>query len=101
MRIFLGKKAIWLKEQERHLEIMISLLSEELMGIYHHILYGYKSKLVHESILKVARKDGSKCRYRLTITLDSLAGSEKTESGMTTTAKNGSSTNPEPEQRSK
>jgi len=82
MLICFGKGATRLKEQEGALEIMISLLSSDLMGIYQAIHSGFKSRQEHKHILSAVDENGKPHRYRLTISLDSLAGSEKNDAGM-------------------
>ena len=90
MRVFSARMDIRSSGQERVWALTTSFVSMIILPeIKHHILSGFRSRLEREIILEPVRDDGSNHPYRLTITLDSLAGLEKNESGMTTTAKNG------------
>ena len=89
MQTYFGNKATWLKERVRRLENTISLLSGELLAISEAIHSGSKSKQEHKHTFTVVNGNGKPQTYRLTITLDSLATSEKSDAGMTTTAKFG------------
>ena len=91
MLICFGKRATKLKEQVRQLESLILLLWPILTDMVTVILYGSKSKLEENITFKAAGRNGASQRYRLTISLDLLAGSEKNDVGLnkTTTASSG------------
>lgn len=86
MLIRLDERAISWKDLERRSVTSTSSLLRRWKNL---IRYGFKSKLEHEHILTVVDGNGKRHPYRLTITLDSLAGSKKNESGMITTEKSG------------
>ncbi len=93
MRIFSGEKDIQSRDQAQASEILTSFVSKMKKLTSRHTRCGFRLKLERKSIFSVVDEDGCDQPYRLTITLDWLAGSKKTESGMTTTEKPGESTN--------
>ena len=91
MRIFFGKRATWLKGQEHRLDDLIWSLWPILQNLILCIHYGFKLKRANVLTFTAVDYNGKFHPYRLTITLDSLAGSEKIESGMTGMVKPGGS----------
>ena len=86
MRMRLDERAISWKDLERRSATSTSSLLRRWKNLTR---YGFRSKLEHEHILTAVDENGWHRHYRLTITLDLLAGSEKNEGGMTTTENTG------------